>query len=317
MTIDRALSGTPFSIDQFRCHLAAISLQKFRPEQHTEQWSALNPLSLLIFKALFISICHQFNWDFLQNALAQWLLPEPEKRLDELKTVTSRDVKRLLAAYPKPDRIRGEERATMLRRTADELQSLLCAGQLQELLLRRRLEGPRGFYDIMRSVSAFAEDEIGKKVRVLAHDLHREKILVFVDPQNLRPAVEYHIIRLYIRSGRVYPTDESVRQQLRGSEEWPRARLVKVLRRAVEDAMSLTAFYAGMDVATLNYVEWQIGRAICEHDTPSCSTKSSEVLPADIEAISPFSCPFSSFCRSFTEPQYGWYQEPRFQKAIY
>lgn len=82
--------------------------------------------------------------------------------------------------------------------------------------------------------------------------------------------------------------------------------------------MQLTAFYAKMDVATLNYVEWQIGRSVCTSDAPPrCTGAPTETLAADVAALSPSMCLYSSFCRSFTERQYGWYNEPRFQKAIY
>lgn len=317
MTIDRALSGNPFRIDQFRCRDAATRLRSFRPRTHVEAWSELPTISQFVFKSLFVSICHQFNWDFLQNAMARWLLPDPERHLAQIAMTRSSDIVRLLSAYPKLERTRGHERAKMLRTTAQELLSLRNTGQLNELIAKPRLEGEGGFYDVMRSVSAFAEDEIEKKVRVLAHDLHREGILVFKDPENLRPAVEYHILRLYIRSGRVYPTDEAVREELRSPGISSRARLVKLLRQMVEEAMNLTAFYADLDVSTLNYVEWQIGRSVCTSNDPHCADQPPDELPADVKALSPARCVFASFCRAYTEPQYGWYHEPQFQKAIY
>jgi hypothetical protein len=317
MTIDRALSGNPFSIDRFRCFEAASRLKDFRPSAHVEAWSELPTMSQFMFKSLFVSICQQFNWDFLQNALAGWLLPDPEHHLLEIAMTRSSEIESLLSSYPKPERIRGKQRAKMIRTTAQELQLLLERGIIDTLIRKPRLEGEGGFYNVMRSVSAFAEDDLEKKVRVLAHDLHREKILVFEDPQNLRPAVEYHILRLYIRSGRVYPTDEAVREELRGSKISSRNRLVKLLRQTVEEAMNLTAFYANSDVATLNYVEWQIGRAVCVPEFPHCANPPLDELPANVGALSPAKCVFVDFCRSYTEPQYGWYQEPHFQKAIY
>ncbi len=81
--------------------------------------------------------------------------------------------------------------------------------------------------------------------------------------------------------------------------------------------MNLTAFYAGLDIATLNHVEWQIGRSICTPNMPHCVDPPLDDLPANVRALSPICCAFVEFCRSYTEPQYGWYQEPHFQKAIY
>lgn len=317
MTIDRALSGNPFGIDQFRCRHAADCLHTFQPQTRIEAWSGLPRLSQLVFKSLFVSICHQFNWDFLQGAMAAWLLPRPERRLEEVAETRPSDLEKLLASYPKPERIQSQQRARMLRTSARELKALLDSGQLRALVRNARLEGTAGFYEVMQQVSAFASDDLQKKVRVLAHDLHREKIIVFKDPQHLRPAVEYHILRLYIRSGRVYPTDESVREQLLDPAAPSRGRLVRLLRRAVEEAMELTAFYAQLDVATLNYVEWQIGRAVCTPVQPHCAGAPAAEISADVAAISPHRCAYSAFCRSYTEPNYGWYHEPNFQKAIY
>jgi hypothetical protein len=316
MTIDRALSGIPFSVDQFRCRDAAEKLRGFSPRRGSEAWSTAAPLSQLVFKTLFVSICHQFNWDFLQSAMAQWILPHPEDRLVALASTSPQEIAKLLSDYEKPERVRASERAEMLRTTAVELRSLLTSGQLETLISNRRLDGAYGYYEVMRSISAFRTDELEKKVRVLAHDLHREEIIVFADPNNLRPAVEYHILRLYLRSGRVYPTNEAVRQHLLSPATPSRARLVHTLRRTVEEAMNLTALYSGLDVATLNYVEWQIGRSVCTPEKPNCTRPSGE-LPADIASLSPDRCVFVNFCRSFNEPQYGWFHEPHFQKAIY
>ncbi len=316
-TIDGALRGNPFSVDWFRCRDAAESLYGFEAIHQVEPWSHLPALSQIVFKTLFVSICHQFNWDFLQAAMAAWLLPAPDLRLDEVAMTRPSQIARMLDAYPKPERVRAQQRARMLRATAEQLKLMISSGHLKALMAAPRLDGPGGFYELMRAIPAFAEDELEKKVRVLAHDLHREGILIFTDPENLKPAVEYHILRLYLRTGRVYAVHESVRERLRSPGLTSRDRLVKLLRKTVEEAMTLTAFYGRMDVATLNYVEWQIGRSICMPDAPRCQAPPLDELPADIAALSPQQCVYAGFCRSFTEASYGWFHEPHFQKAIY
>jgi hypothetical protein len=318
MTIDRALSGDPFRIDPILCLQAAEHLGAYQSATVTERWCELPPLSQFVFKALFVSICHQFNWDYLQNAMAEWLLPFPEEKLSQLEAVRSTEIALLLQGYSKPERIRAQQRARMLRETASQLLRLKHDGVLERLLETRKLAGPQGFYSVMRSVPAFAEDALEKKVRVLAHDLHREGIISFSDPENLKPAIEYHILRLYLRSGRVYPVDLSVNEALRRPTLTARARLVKLLRLRVEEAMSLTSLYSGLDIATLNYLEWQIGRSICIPDPPAlCLDPPHHELPPDVGAICKLTCPYSTFCRARTQPSYGWFHEPQFQKAIY
>lgn len=318
MTIDRALSGNPFSIDQFRCRDAAASLARFRPAHVVEPWGGLPHRQQLVFKALFISICHQFNWDYLQAAMAGWLLPNPIERLPVIERVRHSEIAALLADYPKQERVRARQRARMLRETAGALSELVHEGELDRLIAEARLDGLGGFYEVMKRVPAFAEDGLEKKVRVLAHDVFREGIIGFQDPENLRPAVEYHLLRLYLRTGRVYPTDDAIRDALRAADLTSRGRLVTLLRKAVEEAMNLTSFYSDVDVATLNYVEWQIARSLCTPDVPAfCDDQPIDDLPPEIAALCDGGCAFRAFCRSHTEPNYGWFHEPQFQKAIY
>jgi hypothetical protein len=323
VSLDRALSGVPFGIDLIRCHQAAESLRGYEATHPVEPWSGESVLDQIVFKVLFISICHQMNWDVLQSTLAEWMLPGPARRLDEFASTTPSIISNLLQHYSRQDRVRARERAGMLRTTATALQSLVGPrGVLARLVDEPVLEGASGFYAMVRSLPAFTGDPMEKKARVLAHDLHREGILHFLDPENLKPAVEYHLLRLYLRTGRVYPTDDSVREELNGVSP-TRTRLVLVLRETVDEAMRSTAFYAGLDVATLNYVEWQIARNICVPDLRPelapmfCTAPYNVGLPSDVARVSPMGCTFSSHCRTLRDPSYGWFREPQFQKAIY
>lgn len=324
MSLDRELDGDPFRVDLFRCHDAALALAPYLGAHVTEPWTHLPKLDQLVFKTLFISICHQMNWDVLQYAMAAWLLPAASGRLVELAGTTPRQISSLLQDYPKQERVRAIERSGMLRETARRLTELLAVdGRLRSLLEAPVLGGASGFYEIIATIPAYTGDPFDKKARVLAHDLHREGIVTFSDPENLKPAVEYHLIRLYLRSGRVVPASDSVRDELLGERRPARPRLVKLLRGAVDTAMRQTALYSGIDVATLNYVEWQIGRSICVQELGPdlapfhCEAPAPADMPDDVRALAPYGCPFADVCSSLNEPRYGWFREPQFQKAIY
>lgn len=324
MTLDRALAGVPFSVDLFRCHEAAKALSSYKPVHTPEMWSHESAAAQVAFKTLFISICHQMNWDVLQTAMAGWLLPNTDKRLEEFSNTTPNQIAELLAHYPKQERVRARERAAMLRATANSLRGMLGqGGSFARIIDTPILEGAQGYYSAIANISAFTGDPLEKKARVLAHDIHREHILNFADPQHLRPAVEYHLIRLYLRTGRVYPTHQDVRRQLVGKTRPTRDRLVKVLRQTVDEAMRSTAFYAGLDVATLNYVEWQLARSQCVAELgPNlidryCLSGMVDILPPDILALTPNRCAYAPACRSLNDRGYGWYHEPQFEKAIY
>jgi len=324
MSLDRDLDGDPFRVDLFRCHDAALALAPYLGAHVIEPWTYLPKLDQFVFKTLFISICHQMNWDVLQSAMAKWLLPAASGRLEEVAGMTARQMSSLLQDYPKQERVRALERSRMLRETADGLANLLAdGGPLSSLLEAPVLAGASGFYETIARIPAFTGDPFDKKARVLAHDLHREGIVTFSDPENLKPAVEYHLIRLYLRSGRVVPASDAVRDELLGERRPARPRLVKLLRGAVDTAMRQTALYSGIDVATLNYVEWQIGRSICVEELGPelapyhCRAPAPAEMPDDVRALAPCRCPFAGFCSSLNEPEYGWFREPQFQKAIY
>jgi hypothetical protein len=136
--------------------------------------------------------------------------------------------------------VRVRTRARQARETADGLTGLLIPdGHLSELLKNPRLQGPGGFYETISILPAYTGAAFDKKARVLAHDLHREGIVTFCDPENLKPVVEYHLIRLYLRSGRVVPASDSVREELLGNSRPARPRLVKLLRGAVDLATGI------------------------------------------------------------------------------
>lgn len=324
MSLDRDLDGDPFRVDLFRCRDAALALAPYQVMRTIEEWTDLAKLDQFLFKTLFISICHQMNWDVLQSAMAQWLLPNISNRLAELSQTKPKQISNLLKDYPKQDRVRAVERSRILRETAQGLVELLAiGGRLHSFLKTPTLAGVSGFYEVIAAIPAFTGDPFDKKARVLAHDLHREGIITFSDPENLKPAVEYHLIRLYLRSGRVVPASDAVRDELLGERRPARPRLVKLLRGAVDTAMQQTALYSGIDVATLNYLEWQIGRSICVEELGPelariyCNAPAPADMPYDVRSLAQCHCPFASFCASLNDPSYAWFREPQFQKAIY
>jgi hypothetical protein len=323
MSLDRALDGTPFLIDKFRCLDAAKMLAGYRAHEEIRPWSNASIPARLAFKTLFVSICHQMNWDVLQAALAGWMMPDTDRRLVEFAHTTPAQIRELLRDYPKQERVRAHERAKTLRDTAVALEPLLApGGHFHQLLDEPRLAGAEGFYQVVSQIKAFQSDFLEKKARVLAHDLHREHIVRFADPENLKPAVEYHLIRLYLRTGRVFPTHEAVLDELRGDRRQPRPRLVHLLRATVDQAMRDTAFYAGLDVATLNYVEWQLARTICVAELnrdwhPLCLHAPRSELPEDVRLLVAFTCPYAEGCRALNDRGYDWFHEPQFEKAIY
>src|SRR5262245_49004619 len=107
MTLDRVIGGEPFAVDYIRCHQVAETLRGFAPSDAELPWGSWSCERQFEFKLLFISICHQINWDFLQDrlckAFAEFSFPASER----LSAIDAGDVKGWIGDYHKPDRVRA------------------------------------------------------------------------------------------------------------------------------------------------------------------------------------------------------------------
>lgn len=315
--VEESLAGEPFSVKPMACFQAAQILKRYQAPTEEHPWSGF-PLPIqLSFKIAFVSVCHAFNWDFLQGRMADELLKKPEKIIERLAHLSAKEFAGWLKEYPKQERVRAIERTKLLRNVGKVIQEK-WDGDAGQILsdCNGQLTGDQGFLALLDEFEAFSADPLRKKSQVLAHDLLREGAIDFIDKEKIAPAIDYHIIRSYLRTGRVVPKDTSLNPYLSGHPN-PRPRLVTKLRETVAQAAELTAFYAGISVPDLNYVEWQIGRAICTAKNPSCTHVERGNMPNDVANLVELACPYSSFCEAHLIDEYQMYQEPVFDKGFY
>lgn len=316
-------SGDSFFVDSMACMLHAEQIKKYVRPLEKFVWSDEPKEIQLAFKVAFISICHQFNWDVMQTALAENLLTDTANFAQRLTEIKTSDIESWLNHYPKKDRIKGAERSKLLRDVGNVLLNDYN-GSLKnffESCTNTQL-GDRSvansFHNVMDKFLGYSTDSLRKKTNVLSHDLIKENIVKFKDPENANPAVDYHIMRLYLRSGRVIPKNEVIFKFLEGTPN-PRGALVRQLRKAVSQAEQLTAYYAKLNVADVNYIEWQIARNICTNENPACNSLEDNVsLPSDINLLCNSCCPYSKECTSNNEnPRFVSFEEPIYISTDY
>jgi hypothetical protein len=317
-TVEQLLaSGKPaFSIDDIACMQHAEIIKPYKRLVATHIWSSKPKQVQLAFKVAFISICHQFNWDFLQNSLAENLLNQNQPLTETLSKASSDQVAHWLKEYPKQERVRAKERAHLLRDVGRVLADDF-GGDLDKFYTQCENApiGNGAFHKLMDRFEAFRSDQLRN---VLTHDLIKEYILTFNDAENIQPAIDYHIMRLYLRSGRVIPNDKAIFRFLEGAPN-PRGALVKQLRQTVAAAEQLTAFYAGLNVADVNYIEWQIGRSICLNEKPLCLLPDTNIeIAEDIAPLCDQQCPYKKQCLSFNnQRQFILFEEPKYISKDY
>jgi hypothetical protein len=185
---------------------------------------------------------------------------------------------------------------------------------LRQLALRaepQQLAGPTGLYEVLDSLPVFAADPQRKKARILVQQLYRYRLINFTDPENVRPATEYHLIRLYLRTERVVHADgvEFATDAYRAVD----IRSVNALRLAVEEAMHYTTAGAAMSLPDLNEIEWQIARSFCQRSRPLCAGPPRADKPVDpaIVSVSNGACPFANSCNGPARSRIAHLAEPR------
>ncbi|BEH15619.1 hypothetical protein [Marinobacter shengliensis] len=314
--IEDLLSKELFKIDPISCMEHAKVLRTYTRPIEALPWSSEDKPDQLIFKVAFISVCHQFNWDFLQSQIAEDLFKNRENILERLQVITAADVSDLLKDYPKQQRVRAKERAKLLRDIGTQIKNIFGDkfNFYQEISKTKFSDG--SFHKTFDTFIAYSEDPLRKKTNILSHELVKESIIRFEDEEFVKPAIDYHIMRVYLRTGRVVPTDPAIFQQL-GKTPNPRGTLVRILRESVSEAEELTAFYAGINVADLNYIEWQVARSICTNINPGC-TATVIGVPDDVKKLCSQGCPYNSFCTAFNfDKRFIELEEPKFISRMY
>ncbi len=302
-----------FRIDLLQCSQAAARMADCNWAVESTDAAGSRERAILIRLAV-AAICHQFNWDFLTQSLTREIAADDEP-VAKLANVDARQLYAWLEAYPKKERIRAKERAALLRDLGNELQDRYL-GRAENLILdaSKKLLGAKGLMRRLDDFEAFRQDPLRKKSNVFVHELVRERIARFEDEEAIDPAIDYHIMRIYLRTGRVVPKHRETLHILR-SKQPTRPRLVKLLRQTVAEAVRSTAFYAALPVPDVNYIEWQLGRGVCTVNEPSCESGTRFSDPV-ITTLSESRCPYAEFCAALRDDRW-LIAEPHYQGSFF
>lgn len=266
---------------------------------------------------VFVAICHQANWDRLHAHVLEIAARDMASLFpDRLVCLTPAGFRDLFGRAFDEKRLRPTERTELLRSLARVALGWPERPELQWLVQRRvALSGADGLYRWLDGIDVFSADPLRKKARVLVHQLLRYGLIDVADPAQIAPAIDYHLMRLYVRTGRVMAIKPELIDRLSGDVKM-RIEPITDLRRAVEEAMFYTAAAAELRMDQVNHVEWQIGRSFCVRTDPRCTLppapdKDVDKAVQDLCELHGGGCPFASACegsrsfrlRRFIEPQ--------------
>lgn len=250
---------------------------------------------------VFTAICHATNWDKLRSRVHSSILHSGAclKRANYLRELDG-DGFAVLTGMSS-DTEDGQSRLNQLRRLGEWAVTIKFEDTLRDWVRDgASLAGPAGLYNRLGQAPAFGADPLEKKMRVLAHQFHMAGTVQFSDETNLRPAIDYHLIRLYMRTNRISPSRFTQLEDFRTGAGVTSRHLTRI-REAVEAAMYYTADGAGASIPVLNHVEWQIGRSHCTRKEARCWQPALVDKPMDRPlddlARRQGGCPFVNVCR--------------------
>lgn len=215
------------------------------------------------------AICHQINWDFLREALRNytannkdWLSPHT------LATVEADVVEEMLGQYHRQENIKAHERARMLR-----LLGVWTGNykQIKDVFLEEdgKLKPLQTIRDTMLQCSVFSSDPEEKKLNLLFQKLDVIPALSGIGSY-AKPAIDYHLLRLYLRRGLLYARTKYAYEFISNPEIERKEWTIAGIREHASALLSQIALYTGLTISAVNLIEWNVARSICDREHPDC-----------------------------------------------
>ncbi|MBC7265241.1 MAG: hypothetical protein H5T64_12930 [Chloroflexi bacterium] len=267
------------------------------------------------------------GWDYLCAATRRCLDDFSDAQI--MLRYSSEDLRRVLSDDFNPthstiDRV--EERVRQLHECARGLLERY-EGQAMNIYYASggRLRGEGGLLEKLAAFPPYA-DPLQKKSVLLAGLLDEIGIWPLADRDTLKVAMDYHAVRVALRTGMVEVTDAGLARALKARE--PVSDEVNhAVRRAVSEACDLIVAGSGMRVFDFDKYIWQLGRSCCfyEHE-PICGNGRKGVPCFKRERCTfiqattyecPNVCPFDGVCKGSRDPEYRAYWETNVYTEYY
>lgn len=284
----------PWQVRSLRCFELGRQLGAVKPAASDLHELSDGPGDAFLVELFSAASCHRTNWDRLRahlvtRARKRQIGPDMFARMDG-----DTFVRDFGAAYTDDSTL--AERHAMLAEVSEALDAAQPLGQLFLSFCKDPEQVTAGaVYEAVHTLDTFHADPQEKKARIFVQQLVRTGLLTNVSDDEIRPAVEYHIVRLYLRTGRVAHV-KGYRQSDGGRAT--SVTTIAALRSAVEQAMRITAEGAGIRLLDLNDIEWQLARSFCERDKPRCFGPPSPQKPVSsrVAQLADGKCVFSDLC---------------------
>jgi hypothetical protein len=266
------------------------------------------------------------GWDYMVHAARKAMRAEPDyftashlihATEDTLRTIFSDEgipqnstldrINERLAQWHDASRI-------LLQRYAGDVMNLYHAAG-------HRLRGQDGIMARLAEFQAYA-DPVEKKSFLFIMFAQRSGAWQVEDLENLRVAIDYHIMRIALRSGMVLVQDPDLQQRIKARQAVT-AEQDNQIREAVREACDLLVRGSQRSVFDVDNILWMMGRNCCFYDyDPICGAhpcwrQGQCTFIRSIDYACPNLCLFDGVCLGSRDEAYRSYWETTIYTQFY
>lgn len=284
-----------------------------------------------------VAICHQTHhlksqkkqihgWDFLEEGFVRLMVNQPES-LDPVSISCSSDdeisnwLAKTFSDSGRPEETtldRLEERTCLLK----EMSAFIVSefdGAYKKLLAEtehKLFNDGKGVYEVFPQMEAF-QDPLQKKTTFLLKLLQDAALFSIHDEENLFPVMDYHMMRVLLRTGAVEIHDVSLKNKLLNRQPLDHDHEI---REACAEAMKAIGLQSGHGILKMNDFYWPLGRSCCA-ETTLCHHKICAKSPCTLWEVADIEnhdrCILQDVCLGAEEPDYRNLWQPIVQTHFY
>lgn len=262
-----------FSVNYLQCCLYSKVIQDLIKNSEDQDTFSLKNLSNEDqVKALFhiIGICERINWNFALGELTFNLWNETKGfSYEKIKDLNAKTFRCMFGNYSRDDgKLFYSRRLKNLKNLSSYYNLVNVYHKLSQC---NRVLGKEGAIQLLKNFPVYCEDRLLKKANAFLNEVSKRKLVSFIDADEIEPAIDYHILRLYLRTGRIlFANNEIVDRLVKRTPM--RIELITKLRETTKQAMKYTAWTCNMPIPLLNHIEWAYARKACRRDRVWCKS---------------------------------------------
>ncbi|MER6829468.1 queuosine salvage family protein [Streptosporangium sp. NPDC000563] len=240
------------------------------------------------------------GWDFLLRAFTRQAVESPGTLSPEaMEDITEAGLTAILVGHAEKAEVKLADlsrRAEILRTTSSEL---LRAFEGSVSLLLEEAEhtvgGDSGVYALLERLSAF-RDPLHKKSSAFLMTVHFSGRWKIADQHNILPMIDYHRMRILLRTGCITVLDDDVARRLRDQRTVSPA-VETVVREVSMRVCSELPGLAGMPMFDFDVLLWAHARSCCRN-APLCVSQrvENDSFHSYLASPTPNRCVFESWC---------------------